>query len=219
MRWHWNGCGLLLHELCHLIHQFCLGLEHTGVHHGWDRCCHNPQYQNVLRRDWAGLPTGDTDMAYGLINAKEWFAELSVAYLSTGYPEYDCCSVAENNNNNNNNAPADNPYTCMQKTSPPILTPDVAAKLQQQQQRGGTTTLSRKKMPRRSYPMPPCNKFFPFTRGQLKIFDPVTYALMEELWKKIAAWKDEDDLVVKQIRYSRIRLRQRHALQKRCFPF
>jgi hypothetical protein len=27
MRLHWNGCGLILHEFCHLIHQFCLGLE------------------------------------------------------------------------------------------------------------------------------------------------------------------------------------------------
>ena len=24
MRLHWNGCGLLLHEYCHLIHQCCL---------------------------------------------------------------------------------------------------------------------------------------------------------------------------------------------------
>ena len=24
MRLHWNGCGLLLHELCHLIHQLAL---------------------------------------------------------------------------------------------------------------------------------------------------------------------------------------------------
>lgn len=56
MRLHWNGCGLLLHELCHLIHQFALvqGLENPTVQHWYHVARQSGLYEHCLRRDWAG---------------------------------------------------------------------------------------------------------------------------------------------------------------------
>ena len=61
MRLHWNGCGLLLHEICHLIHQFCLGLDSPQVQNLYEQARTSGLYENVLRRDWAGC-TEDSDM-------------------------------------------------------------------------------------------------------------------------------------------------------------
>jgi hypothetical protein len=61
MRLHWNGCGLLLHELCHLIHQFCLGLDHPVVQQLYEQGRQSGNYNKTLRRDWAGLEE-DYDM-------------------------------------------------------------------------------------------------------------------------------------------------------------
>lgn len=193
MRWHWNGCGLILHELCHLLHQYCLGLDCPEIIDAWNRCCANPLYHQVLRRDWAGLSTGDTDMAYGLINAKEWFAELSVAYLSRGYPDLD------------NRAPLS-----MDESSPPILSNGVLARLQQRQRQqkqtngmDSTTTLMQQNMSQRRHPKrtPHCNKFYPFTNQQLQQWDPETYRLMGTLWGRIADWQAHD------------------RCHRRCWPF
>ena len=39
-----------------------------------------------------------------------------------------------------------------------------------------------------------CNKFYPFTRGQLKYHDRATYNVMEKLWTQdIANWEDPND--------------------------
>jgi hypothetical protein len=63
MRLHWNGCGLLLHELCHLIHQFALedGLYNEVVLNTFKIACESGLYEETLRRDWAGLEE-DSDM-------------------------------------------------------------------------------------------------------------------------------------------------------------
>ena len=61
MRLHWNGCGLLLHEFTHLIHQFCLGLDHPKVTQLYETALNSKKYDKVLRRDWAGLKE-DYDM-------------------------------------------------------------------------------------------------------------------------------------------------------------
>ena len=42
------------------------------------------KYENVFRRDWA-LKEKETDLAYCTINHKEFFAEISVSYLSDFY--------------------------------------------------------------------------------------------------------------------------------------
>lgn len=57
MRLHWNGCGLLLHELCHLIHQMTLpkGLDNKVIKQLFLEATNSEMYDNVLRRDWAGM--------------------------------------------------------------------------------------------------------------------------------------------------------------------
>jgi hypothetical protein len=65
MRWHWNGCGLILHELCHLIHQFALGLDNSMIREAYHKAKLSEKYEQVLRRDWAGL-TIDCDLAYAV---------------------------------------------------------------------------------------------------------------------------------------------------------
>jgi hypothetical protein len=61
MRLHWNGCGLLLHEFCHLIHQFCLDLDNEKVNQLYEDARYSGRYDQTLRRDWAGLDE-DYDM-------------------------------------------------------------------------------------------------------------------------------------------------------------
>ena len=63
MRLHWNGCGLLLHEICHLIHQFVLedGLFNETVKDVYSKARESGLYEKVLRRDWAGYDE-DYDM-------------------------------------------------------------------------------------------------------------------------------------------------------------
>lgn len=94
MRLHWNGSGLLIHELCHLIHQCCLedGLDNKIVEALYERATLSGKYETVLRRDWAGRTkyinddTGkkiieepaDVDLHYAMVDKKEFFAEMSV---------------------------------------------------------------------------------------------------------------------------------------------
>lgn len=51
MRLHWQGSGLLLHELCHLIHQFTLpnGLENATVIEAFDKATKSGLYDRTLR--------------------------------------------------------------------------------------------------------------------------------------------------------------------------
>ena len=50
-RLHWNGCGLILHELCHLIHQLLLpdGLENYQIKEAYEIAMRSGKYENVLR--------------------------------------------------------------------------------------------------------------------------------------------------------------------------
>lgn len=199
MRLHWNGCGLILHELCHLIHQHALrdGLENKQVKQAYARAQDNELYEQVLRRDWAGNDI-DCDMAYALVDHREFFAELSVAYFSHGYEALD----REN-------------HSKMERVCPPILAPHVLARFSVNQK---TTVpppsqLQHQKMPPNrstpstNRPQPPlrpgpfgskpiryrmmhCNKFYPFTNGQLKHYDHETYCAIDSLWKEIAQWED-----------------------------
>lgn len=54
MRLHWNGCGLLLHEFCHLIHQFTLsdGLDNAKVIEAFETATKSGLYDNTLRYDY-----------------------------------------------------------------------------------------------------------------------------------------------------------------------
>lgn len=176
MRWHWNGSGLLLHELCHIIHQFCLGLDNEIVQEAYVQAKDSGIYDSILRRDWAGLDV-DKDLAYALINQKEFFAELSVAYWSDSYDKI----VGKN-------------PSSMMESSPPFTSQSVIARLDKANYKIADKSLFQK-MPllcwKKNLGIPPhCNKFYPFTRGQFQCMDPQSFRVFEHLWKEIEGWQD-----------------------------
>lgn len=211
MRLHWNGCGLVLHELCHLIHQVALheGLDNSTVQEAHARAKASGRYNEVLRRDWAGMPC-ETDMAYGMVNHKEFFAEMSVTFLCDSYHELDggdgqsmdACSppflahaVRERLKSKSNDigvndhmcaAYSSNHHASLQNTTNKKVLPEARRPCQ---------FLSRLLLrqnssvePRWEYPH--CNKFFPFTRGQLKLHDQEMFQYLAALWSEIESWED-----------------------------
>jgi len=195
MRLHWNGCGLLLHEISHLIHQQVLdnGLDNLNVIEAYRRAKDSERYENVLRRDWAGKGL-DCDLAYAMVDHKEFFAEMSATYWSQGYTELDTEDRSD-----------------IHRCSPPLQEPNVLARIkpkQQQTSRPGTAgqVIGHDRNPL-SYFRPAkdlarllcshdvnrgshCNKFYPFTGGQLRSFDPTTYEAVDSLWREITEWND-----------------------------
>jgi hypothetical protein len=179
MRWHWNGCGLLLHELCHIIHQFCLGLDNKIIEDAYQKAKDSGKLDEVLRRDWAGLESGETDMAYAMVNAKEFFAELSVAYWSEGYDE----TIKKNPNS-------------MKESSPPFTSQHIIERLDPNQYSIAEPSLFRKISPfcRPSLRLPPhCNKFYPFTRGQFQELDADLFEVFHHTWMEIGKWEISND--------------------------
>ena len=180
MRWHWNGCGLMLHELCHIIHQFCFGLDNRVIEDAYEEAKNSGRYDTTLRRDWAGSKQGDTDMAYALVNPKEFFAELSVAYWSQGYDKI----VRKD-------------ATTMSESSPPFTAPNVIARLDPNNYQIATKALFLKVSPfcRPRFRLPPhCNKFHPFTRGQFQHMDPGLFEIFHKLWQDIEVWQDDEEI-------------------------
>ncbi|KAL3762672.1 hypothetical protein ACHAWU_001617 [Discostella pseudostelligera] len=181
MRLHYNGHGLLLHELCHIIHQQVLpgGLDNAMVIEFHKVAKESGKYSKVLRRDWA-LKQVDTDMAYCLVNHKEFFSEISVAYLA------DCYYGVEKEGT-----------TVMAKCSPPFISIDVIERIQQQAEDSmwksctnacGVTSKS-------NHPVmlvPHCSKFFPFTKDQLRRYDPRVFNCFVKLWEFIESWEDAE---------------------------
>lgn len=202
MRHHWNGSGLLLHEYCHLIHQHVFGLDSVRIQTLYRQAQQSQLYNTVLRRDWAGGGNGsgtttngmDTDLAYCMMDCKEFFAELSVTYLAKHSLFHDldtaCC-------------------TRMADCSPPITEPTVIQRLQNSNSKikilSSATTNDRpiiiqwietvkRYLLLTSYDTPPhCNKFYPFTSGQFRHYDPSLYAEFQKLWCDVAAWEDPHD--------------------------
>ena len=168
MRQHWNGCGLLLHEYCHLIHQAVLGLCHARVLDLYHDAQQSGLYQQALRRDWTGESV-EHDMHYCMVDHKEFFAELSVTYWSKGYRELDQPTNTQD----------------MEACSPPIQEPIVRKRLLLRNYKG---RLLDPVTPEKGH----CNKFYPFTSGQLLDHDPELYQRMALLWDTIAAWKDSE---------------------------
>lgn len=141
-------------------------------------------------------------LAYALVDQKEFFAEMSVTFLSNGYHKL---SRAEN--------------TIMESCSPPLLQPDVSDRvlkhngiidpLERTEESSCSFFLYYRRRPKpilkhvnpifqeraistscRS--IVHCNKFYPFTRGQLKHHDPDLFRAMQGLWREIACWKDAE---------------------------
>jgi hypothetical protein len=184
-RLHWNGCGLLLHEWAHLIHQIVLGLDCEEVLDIFGDALDSQLYDEVLRRDWAFLDC-EVDAHYGTINFKEFFAEISVAYLCRGYSHLDHACIAMG----------------IEACSPLFMDQDVLERRKHvskfdKESRKVTNDTSHNVMTwfknilmLNGQQEPPCNKFYPFTHGQLKNFDYHTFKVFDDLWKKIASWED-----------------------------
>lgn len=188
MRLHWNGCGLLLHEFCHLIHQIILedGLQNEMIMNAFGTALESGLYDDVLRRDWAFLPLGeDRDTAYCTINHKEFFSEMSVAFLSRCYDNYLPSSSSPLNMK-------------IEDNSPPMMAPEVIERMEE----GGFECRKSTGMQNwvdklnqvvgRKSSKGHCNKFFPFTHQQLRQFDPFTYAVFQQAWSQIAEWEDPE---------------------------
>jgi len=233
-RLHWNGCGLLLHEFCHLIHQFVVydGLNNQGMNSNSIFSCvdahHNPflyfaidimrlykilkcskKYERVPRRDWGGR-TVEHDFAYALVNYKEFFAEMSVSFLASK-----CESFTRN---------VSSPTFLVH--SPRLCSPSVYLSVIKRHGIGASVHLRpldeddnlsssegsinrtsglnmrSKSVVHRLFPCLErkrmnsllhanqsfCNKFFPFTRQQLKSYDYNLFLGMETLWLEIERW-------------------------------
>jgi hypothetical protein len=222
MRQHWNGCGLLFHEYCHLIHQQVLGLQNRRVYDIYqqymmakgnenDTNHHNHpnhKYARVLRRDWVGLPV-DYDVHYATVNVKEFFAEMSVTYWSRGYPELDndtvavAATVVPSIASDTTTITPPLPLR-MEDCSPPLMEPTVRKRVLSTTTNSSSSSSSSSTSrllesvvvmttpgTKRGY-VPHCNKFFPFTAGQLRHYDPELYARMDALWTSIASWTDDE---------------------------
>ena len=187
MRAHYNGCGLLLHELVHILHQKVLpgGLANSDVFEIWRIAQEGGKYNRVLRRDWAGR-TEETDMAYGLINHKEFFADMSVSYLADGYCEFDCKGSTQ-----------------MAKCSPPFLSQDVIQRVREETKSHECCVCQALARTGKLGPnftiLPFCAKFFPFTRGQFKLYDPKAFNVFARLWAYIEDWVDPESCGLKVI--------------------
>ena len=183
-RMHWNGCGLLLHELSHLIHQIVLGLDCEEVLDVFGDALDSHLYDEVFRRDWAFLDC-EVDAHYGTINFKEFFAEMSVTYLCRGYSQLDHASQDMG----------------IEACSPSFMDKIVLErrKCKSNLDKESNITNDRRHdviswfkniLMLNGQQKQPCNKFYPFTHGQLKQFDFHTFTVFDALWKRIASWED-----------------------------
>lgn len=66
---------VVLHELAHAYHDQVLGFEHAAIKESWQQAVDAKRYESVLHID------GDKRRHYALTNQKEFFAEMSEAYL------------------------------------------------------------------------------------------------------------------------------------------
>ena len=170
----------MLHELCHIIHQTTLpgGLSNMLVVEMHKIAKMSGKYARVLRRDWA-LKEVDTDVAYCTLDHKEFFAEISVSYLSDFYHDVDGAGTVD-----------------MTKCSPPFVSPVVLGRMQEKQQESChqpvKSIVEWRDLAKFGRGLPHCNKFFPFTKGQLRRYDPRVYKCFTKLWQFIESWEDID---------------------------
>ena len=197
-RLHYNGAGLLLHEYCHLIQQLVLpnGLENDRIKRLYVQMRQSGRYECVLRRDWAGLEVVN-DLHYCTVNHKEMWAELSVAYLADGY-----LYVKSAEQGASETSVVDYEY------SPPFMSRAVLERLSvspasSRARNNGIVSRIMRLFGRREN-MLPCSKFYPFTRGQLEVYDPYMFGEMAYLWQIIAGSEVDDEFT---------------ASQKICFSF
>ena len=174
IRAHYNGGGLILHELCHIIHQKVLpgGLNNQMVKEIYKVAKESGKYAVVLRRDWV-LREVETDMAYCIVNHKEFFAEMSTTFLADFYHEMDGTGSQD-----------------IQKCSPPFVSPAVIERIVDNC--GDGSFGNYQVIENTNTVLPHCNKFFPFIKGQLRLYDPRVYKCFQKLWQYIECWEDRD---------------------------
>lgn len=156
-----------------------------------------------------------TYLAYCMVNHKEFFSEMSVTYLSNGYRELDegdrkrmdSCSpplmapgvVQRMRSNQYRVLPIDGVAFPSDESRHPLVQSERSfdeevTKVQSHNPITGVLKLfSRRNSGPTKSRVTHCNKFYPFTKGQLKKHDPELYAVFENLWKQIASWQDEED--------------------------
>ena len=96
-----------------------------------------------------------------MVDEREFFAEFSVTYWSHQYRDLDQSS-----------------HTKMLQSSPPFLESTVRSRLGWKPLEGNDVRL------------PHCNKFYPYTRGQLRHYDAETCRAFDEFWNEISGWDD-----------------------------
>lgn len=156
-----------------------------------------------------------TYLAYCMVNHKEFFSEMSVTYLSDGYRELDeednkrmdLCSpplmapgvVQRVRSNQHRVVPIDGVAFPSDESRHRLVQSERSfdeevAKVQSENPIAGVLKLfSRRNLGSIKSRVTHCNKFYPFTKGQLQKHDPELYAVFEILWEQIASWQDEDD--------------------------
>ena len=155
--------------------------------------------------------------AYCMVNHKEFFSEISVTYLADAYHELDlkdngcmeeCCpplmapTVVQRVRSKG--CTAMRVYEESIRSDGSLLTPlieserslnEVTAKVRwpvaNTVRVGVLRLLSRRDSDSMRAKVPHCNKFYPFTKGQLEKHDPKLSATFTDLWTQIAAWHDE----------------------------
>lgn len=204
----------MLHELCHLIHNLVLpdGLDNALVEQVYKRTVSIGKYKKIIRRDWAGRDI-DYDQAYALVNHMELFAEISVAYLSCNYSELDQkememkdCSppiqsqdiVKAIEKKMNNEKDSENPFMTKEEWTRLCGDIEIINKSKGSRERGsdGFVEMIQRifhvfSNDRRQRNIPHCNKFYPFTRGQLRVYDPGLFASFTKIWNIVRDWEDE----------------------------
>jgi hypothetical protein len=142
--------------------------------------------------------------AYATVDQKEFFAEMMVTYLSDAYHELDGADS-----------------TIMEECTPVLLEPSVTERVLKKYGLEGEPLepneapcgwlwdrklhgarpklrmvhpiLQEHAIARSCIDTKHCNKFYPFTRGQLKHHDPDGYAAMQKLYMEIVLWDDLED--------------------------
>lgn len=154
-------------------------------------------------------------LAYCIVNHKEFFSELSVTFLADAYHEFDaeetqmekCCPplmaptvvervrlkgynvirVEEGSVHSNGSlSPLIEPKQTLDKQVATKVRWPVTDSI-----RGVWQLLSRRDSDSMRAKIPHCNKFYPFTKGQLEKHDPDLFAVYTDLWTQIEAWHDE----------------------------
>ena len=146
------------------------------------------RYECVLRRDWAGLEVVN-DLHYCTVNHKEMWAELSVAYLADGYLYVKSAEQGASE-------------TSVVDYSPPFMSRAVLERLSvspasSRARNNGIVSRIMRIFGRREN-MLPCSKFYPFTRGQLEVYDPYMFGEMAYLWQIIAGSEVDDEFTASQ---------------------